>query len=729
MTERYINFVCLLTVASLLYCIGYSKQLQIAAVLPLEHGKSQPSLSWERGLEILPGAQVAIEHINQHEDILPGYKLELRVIDSATCKNELNKDLLLNFINFTFYHDVNIIGLMGSYCPNSDQLISSLLASASLMNQNQPFLSSSVSVSNNDKILTSPYHYRILQSADVFIDTLSSLANDLEWYRIAVVTESTHTYFFSFAEAFYNVSTKRKSYKNTPFIQLHKDLPLKLVFQDLQKFDSKTTVLSLSIPNTIEILCSAKNRGLTWPGYAWIVHNITFVDFSLATKFVDMDTCNIHEALEGVILLEHRLSNSMISFRNLSTGYTYEDYIRNYIEKLENLSAKVNAPLRPNTYANLLHDSVWILALAFQSQTNVSNSLFPDYIRNISFVGTTGKIEFNDTFEIKTGVDIFQIRNGTPIHEGFYDPTRKRIRFMGSLLDNSRPIDRRTIITDNTSLIYTSIFSFAFFVCAVGVTFILSLYIYYHNEPEIKATSVTLSLLMFLGCYIILFYMLMAILYTQSLVPSDSSFNICLALLWSGQTGFSLPLILATLLVKMLRIYRIFNHFGKVGKVYSDIALLLYVLLLISPNIIILTIWTAIDPYSTDTVVTEYPRYTEVEQRCYSKQLLLWFCILYLNIEGLSLVLIIIAVKTRKIHRENFKDTKKVNAFIFILLIVIYVINVQWLILRSIGVRKGYSSIPLHISHVVVVVSCQALLFIPKILPPLKRSLKFSSID
>ena len=192
-----------------------------------------------------------------------------------------------------------------------------------------------------------------------------------------------HTYFFGFADAFNDIATKGKSYKNT---QLHKDLPHKLVFQDLQMFNSKITVLSLSIPNTIDILCSAKNRGLTWPEYAWIVHSIAFVDFSLAAKFVDIDTCNIQEAQEEIILLEHRLSNNniMTLFMNLSTGYTYEDYIRNYIEKLENLSAKVNTPLRLNTYAYLLYDSVCMLALAYHSQANMSNitsSLFPDYIR------------------------------------------------------------------------------------------------------------------------------------------------------------------------------------------------------------------------------------------------------------------------------------------------------------------------------------------------------------
>lgn len=682
--------------------------------------ENQPSLSWERGLEILPGAQIAVEHINQQKDVLPEHKLELKVINSITCKNELNQDLLLSFINFTYYHDVNTTGIIGSLCSNSDQLISSLLATTS--RTNQPFLSSSASVSNRDKHLTQSHYYRILQSADLFIDGFSVFASDLKWQRIAVVTESVQSYFLSFAEAFSEIATKRNVHTITPFIQLHEGQPLKLVFQELQMFDSKIIVLSLSIVHAIDILCSAQERGLTWPNWAWIVHSITFVDFSLATDSIDMGLCNIQEALEGVILLEHRL-NDMTHFGNLlNAGYTYVDYFKDYTEKLANLSAKVGTALRPNAYANLLHDSVWVLALAFHSQAN-NSSLFPYDINSVDFTGTLGQINFNNTYEITTGVDIFQIKNGTPIHQGFYHPSWKQIEYTGNLLNSSRPLVKRRVVTDNTSLVYTLVFSLAFLLCVVGVTIVLLLYLYYRNEPEIKATSVTLSMLMFLGCYIITFYMLMAILYTQSLVPSNSPFNICLGLLWSGLTGTSLTLILATLLVKMLRVYHIFNHFGKVGKMYNDITLLFYVLLLISPNIIIHTIWSIIDPYSASTVITEYPSYTKVEQRCYSKQLLLWFCILYLNIEGLVLVLIIVAVKTRKIRRENFKDTKKVNAFIFILLIVIYIISAQWFIFRSIGVKKGYASIPLHIGHIIVVVSCQGLLFIPKILPPLQRDL------
>jgi hypothetical protein len=35
-------------------------------------------------------------------------------------------------------------------------------------------------------------------------------------------------------------------------------------------------------------------------------------------------------------------------------------------------------------------------------------------------MGTLGETNFNNAQEITTGVDIFQIKNGSPMHEGFY---------------------------------------------------------------------------------------------------------------------------------------------------------------------------------------------------------------------------------------------------------------------------------------------------------------------
>ena len=40
---------------------------------------------WNRRLELLPAAQLAVERINQDPTILPGYNLELTEQDNGTC--------------------------------------------------------------------------------------------------------------------------------------------------------------------------------------------------------------------------------------------------------------------------------------------------------------------------------------------------------------------------------------------------------------------------------------------------------------------------------------------------------------------------------------------------------------------------------------------------------------------------------------------------------------------
>lgn len=173
------------------YC--FSEQLHnILAVLPLEHSR-WPTHSWERGLEILPGAQVAIEHINQKSNILnDDHTLALKVIDIRNCKNELNEYQLTDFINVTLYHDVNAIGVIGLFCPPSDQLLSHL---AIRIQSSEVILSSALSVTHpHDQVLSSPRYFRILQRGDTFVSTLLSLADRLSWSRIAVVAETRNVY-------------------------------------------------------------------------------------------------------------------------------------------------------------------------------------------------------------------------------------------------------------------------------------------------------------------------------------------------------------------------------------------------------------------------------------------------------------------------------------------------------------------------------------------------------
>ena len=172
----------------------------------------------------------------------------------------------------------------------------------------------------------------------------------------------------------------------------------------------------------------------------------------------------------------------------------------------------------------------------------------------------------------------------------------------------------------------------------------------------------------------------------------------------------------------MIRVFHIFNLYGKISKMYSDSAILVYELLLISPCIIILIFWTAVDTYTARTIATEHPRFTEVEQRCTCKYLLLWIGLLIVNFLILLVVLLVVAVKMRKIRQAHFRDTKKVNAFLFVLVIVIIIPVANWMIFRTIGAKKGYSDISIHLAHIIILVSCQGFFFVPKALSPLTRS-------
>ena len=138
--------------------------------------------------------------------------------------------------------------------------------------------------------------------------------------------------------------------------------------------------------------------------------------------------------------------------------------------------------------------------------------------------------------------------------------------------------------------------------------------------------------------------------------------------------------------------------------------------------LVILIFWSAVDPYTARTITTEYSSFAEVEQRCYCKYLLLWIGLLIVNILVLIVVLLVVAVKTRKIRQAHFKDTKKVNTFLFLLVTVIFLTLAYWMIFHTIGTKKGYSDITLRLVHIIIVASCQGFLFVPKVLPPLQRS-------
>ena len=77
--------------------------------------------------------------------------------------------------------------------------------------------------------------------------------------------------------------------------------------------------------------------------------------------------------------------------------------------------------------------------------------------------------------------------------------------------------------------------------------------------------------------------------------------DVCMVIVWLSGLGISMPLILTTFLVKMLRVYHIFTLYKRVKpKAHtSECAHFLYTVATLSPNIAVLLFWTVIDPSYT----------------------------------------------------------------------------------------------------------------------------------
>ena len=260
------------------------------------------------------------------------------------------------------------------------------------------------------------------------------------------------------------------------------------------------------------------------------------------------------------------------------------------------------------------------------------------------------------------------------------------------------------------------------------VTITLVLYFYFRKEPAVKATSVSLSAIIFIACYMFIFYLFVL---NSTLLSSyhqlDSSVRnfICVFRVWIHGLGFPVALILSTLLVKLLRVYRIFHCHGKISKYTSgNWALLVYVLLLSSPNAIICLVWSSSDPYISTVFFPIVDGYLVVTEQCVSDYTIQWLLGLLVYLVLMSLLLVLVAILTRNIKHKNFKDTKKVSALSFLVVLSLCFILPYWYILRIIRANVVLVHAVLQIGHYCIILECQAFIFFPKLYPIVRDKLK-----
>ena len=352
--------------------------------------------------------------------------------------------------------------------------------------------------------------------------------------------------------------------------------------------------------------------------------------------------------------------------------------------------------------------------------TKAISDILKSELKNLSFQGASGLIEFNEQQEVTSFIDIFQFRNGTPTLIGVYDPFAQNITFTKYFPEY--------IPGDTFETLYELLPSWlgglmltaqVILFCIISIN--MALLIWWRGESEIKASSPILSTLIIVGCYLLCVAPVLIIVPRVTVVVLKNTAlltSLCNMNFWSQSIGWDL--IFATLFLRLLRVHHIFKMSQQISKYWLDKYLFIYVLLICAGKVCILILQIVFDRIYPEAqreyISITTPPYYKVTLHCSSNAFGLWLALSLLYSAVLLLLVMFLAIQTRHIKKDDFKDTKKVNLFIFLVIVVFTIATSLWVVFFQAGIDIG-ADVSQWFAYFAIAMICQVCLFAPKTVP------------
>jgi hypothetical protein len=403
----------------------------------------------------------------------------------------------------------------------------------------------------------------------------------------------------------------------------------------------------------------------------------------------------------------------------------------------------------PSEYANPLYDEVWALSLALNNslsdldrfnlslkhyQYNMSSitNIIESHLQNVHFSGATSDdVAFTFHRETAIPVNVYQIRNGIEILIGRYTGNNDTLQLLNTseikISSDTFDIMYNLIPLSVAVLFYTLgglIFVF------ITVMLILMLTVVY-KEPEVKATSPLISLIIFVGAYCTIISSVIGITYQSFLLDEVTYLSMCITGPWLASCAMNVGLV--TALAKLVRVHRVFSHFGKTGKIWKDKYLFF---IIIGISVIFPTVVTVIFSVVSPPVYGQVDNYNNASNppvnmitlTC-TNSIVGYIGILLLCLYGYLIIFFVafFAFRTRKIDRKDFKDTKKTLIYIFLFSVLFGILTPASIFFSIIGDENLSSvvfSILLHLNSILTIV----LFLMPKVLPAICRRVTSRSV-
>ena len=637
------------------------------------------------------------DSINNHTmpSIDSGEEIQLVQVDSGnvTCSFcSYSGNLLETLTNLTLEKRLkNVFGIAGLVHPNVLQTI-------------EKFGVPVVSLIHFNGVPFSPNIVYMTVATSSIIESVIAFMKSINKSSIGLVTEGHHSYFNRLSEEFINQSLHSNSTISISFNIQHSH-EFKFINENIISSQLQVMFISASPAVATRILCSAHKDGLVWPKYLWILHSI----FINNLPEIDDKVCTLRSILEGVVILDTTAEMKVSAL--LPIVFLSHD-------NSCNVNSSVSKEMVIQHLTDVYFDAVSLLVNASKDQGqhgNLRNYILQSH--NIS--GVSGQINFDNEQFMTSDIVLYQVMDCTTTIVAIYNG-------LDNTIDITHHITLPSLDTFNLEILQPT---FVILYLLVTVLFILNtllllFYIYFRKDPDIKSTGVVLSSLIFIGCYFLIGFSLTSLIYERRRLTPLPSGQLCVLNTWLSGIGISVPLILSTLLIKMLRVYYIFTRTKRVkpGIFTSNCALLLYAVLLIVPNVIVLSIWPIVDLFRDELEYHDYNGFgVTLRYQCKSDHQFVFFGLLLAYFLLLSSAVVIVAIKTRKIRLVRFKDTKKVNLLIFLLLFIVCFVLSFWLFLARFYEHAGL--IILCGGNLLAAFLCHVLLFAPKVWPPLKKML------
>ena len=735
-----------------------NRTLYVLAMAPYPRLDNEgPAPSWVGGPEVIPGALLAVSHINCDSTILPNYTLEL-VIEDGGCT--LTSIASSNFLKSIFYesqeNERNIVGIIGGSCSESSLTVGYLAA------QDQISLLQIAPSATSPTFITKAENYqntfRPTVSAQGYINGFLNIIHANQYTEVAILYEANRVYMATVASELSNALSNNVTVKSFGLLPLYLEQPLnQLLNKNRLIFVFAATNLSR------QILCIAYSKEMRDPVYQFVFINRRPSDFLTEVNVKDerdsnsfLYTCDcseMNEALSAATLFEFRVTRKDKD-TPIVNGYTYNETHCQYcstVQQHKHLRSLSNVAPVSTEFQNVYYDATWALAMSLHNASMVGVNLanythgqpsitktIREELLKISFEGLSGKVQFSnktlDGSEV-TIIDIFQRprpRSKSSVFTlvGYYDPGKGLINMSeGNIIDFvEKSVFDLTLAHPPSALGY--VFIVLAVVVGLGIAFLHYLNGAWGDLKTVKAASPQLNHLIFSGCYLIL---LDAVLYsvetTIIIAEKDSAYKVvhgvlCNAQVWVHVLSFSL--VFGTVFVKTWRIFRIFSHFrAKTIKYVGDTFLIGFVVCLVFIDTLYLIAWNAIDPLVMFVLDGQPQMYRAV---CMCENLTYWICFLV----GYKVVLLVfvlyLSISTRHIHKSEFKQTKSINTLIYILVIVTMLGIVPYAIIIASGTTDLFpiiaAYVTLSLSYILTAIMCAVFVFLPPIYPVLKKKWK-----